>query len=133
MISAVDSMAEADAANTSENNLSVNSEHRNNLWQRIRNFLNGKDDEGNDVEHGTPGRVRFTEICELKGSMSKNSAPGILPYETIIKAFVSSRLSPMLTDAEFKVVFKAIEAYHNESLNLINWRAILSAPVSRET
>jgi len=39
----------------------------------------------------------------------------------------------MLTDAEFKVVFKAIEAYHNESLNLINWRAILSAPVSRET
>jgi len=38
-----------------------------------------------------------------------------------------------LTDDEFKAVFKGIEAYHSEGLNLINWRAILSAPVGRET
>jgi hypothetical protein len=69
MISAADSMAEAEAGNASDNNISVNSEQLNNLWQRIRYFLNGKDDEGNDVEHGTTGRIRFTEICELKTSM----------------------------------------------------------------
>jgi hypothetical protein len=39
----------------------------------------------------------------------------------------------MPTSDEFKAVFKGIEAYHSEGLNLINWRAILSAPVGRET
>ena len=57
------------AVNTSNNpvaNISANSESLNQLWQRVRYFLNGKDDLGNDVEHGRPGRVRFTELCELK-------------------------------------------------------------------
>ena len=60
-------------------------------------------------------------------------APGILPFDTVVQAFVSSRFVPRLTDAEFRQVFRAIEAYHNEPEQLINWRAVLSAPVSRET
>lgn len=64
------------AANTSSNpvaNISANAENLNNLWERVRYFLNGKDDMGHDVEHGRPGRVRFTEICELK-SVSRSGA-----------------------------------------------------------
>ena len=38
----------------------------NDLWARVRQFLNGKDADGQDVEHQTPGRRRFTEICEQK-------------------------------------------------------------------
>ena len=56
-----------------------------------------------------------------------------MPFATVVSAFVTSRLTPILTDDEFKAVFKAVDAYHNEPLNLVNWRAILSAPVSRET
>lgn len=65
--------------------------------------------------------------------MTRNSAPGILPFDVVVKAFVSSRMTPTLTTEEFKAVFRSIEAYHSEALDLINWRAILSAPVKRET
>ena len=41
----------------------------NELWSRMRQFLNGKDDEGNQVEHQEPGRVRFTQLCEEKASL----------------------------------------------------------------
>jgi len=45
MISAADSMMEqAEAANDSNGNISMNSEILNELWQRIRYHLNGKDE-----------------------------------------------------------------------------------------
>ena len=128
---AADSMMEDAAANTSLN-VSQSAEDLNNLWQRIRSFLNGRDDEGNLVEHSQPGRVRFTKICEDRQRMSRNSAPGILPFAAVTEAFVSSRLHPRPTDEEFKALFTALEAYHNEGLGLINWRSILSAPVERD-
>ena len=65
--------------------------------------------------------------------MQRGSAPGILPFDTIVSAFITSRMQPELSNNEFKKVFQSIEAYHNEPLSLINWRAILSAPVTRET
>ena len=55
----------ASAANVS----TVSSDELNNLWQRVRYFLNGKDELGNDVEHTAGGRKRFTELCETKGSL----------------------------------------------------------------
>lgn len=95
--------------------------------------MNGKDEEGNPVEHQGPGRVRFTEICEIKAKQNRNCAEGILPFDSVIQAFISSRIQPELSNAEYRSVFRSIEAYHNEELNLINWRAILAAPVARET
>ena len=65
---AADSMMEDAAANTSLNVLQ-SAEDLNNLWQRIRIFLKGRDDEGNLVEHSQPGRVHFTKICEDRQRM----------------------------------------------------------------
>ena len=129
---AADSMMEDAAAANTSLNVSQSAEDLNNLWQRIRSFLNGRDDEGNLVEHSQPGRVRFTKICEDRQRMQRNSAPGILPFAAVTEAFVSSRLHPRPTDEDFKALFTALEAYHNEGLGLINWRSILSAPVERD-
>ena len=127
---AADSMMEDAAATNTSLNVSQSAEDLNNLWQRIRAFLNGRDEEGNLVEHSQPGRVRFQEACEAKARMQRNSAPGILSFAAVTDAFVTSRLHPRPTDEEFKALFTAIEAYHNESLGLISWRTILSAPVA---
>ena len=115
-----------------EVNISANSENLNKLWQRVRYFLNGKDDEGKDVEHSMPGRVRFTEVCTQKASLHRGQAEGILPQNEVIDAFVSSRFVPSLTNEEFRAVFRAIEAYHDEGRRLVNWRNILKATVDRE-
>ena len=80
----------------------------------MRQFLNGKDEDGQDVEHAQPGRVRFTEICENK-QILRTSAPGILPFTEVIQAFISSQMRPRLNDSEFREVFRAIEAFHDES------------------
>ena len=50
----------------------------------------------------------------------------------VVKAFVSSRLTPALNDDEYKALFRSLEAYHDEANELINWRSILSASVDRE-
>ena len=132
-----DAAAEAEVDGTTRNPALVTTpeeaERLNELWARVRLFLNGKDESGNDVEHSTPGRVRFTEICELQAARNRKSAPGILPFDTVVQAFITSRMQPELSNAEFRKVFNAIEAFHDEKLNLVNWRAILSAPVQRET
>ena len=57
--------------------------------------------------------------------MQRGTAEGILPFDQVVKAFVSSRITPVPTDAEFKQIFRALDAYHNEATNQVNWRAIL--------
>ena len=108
-----------------DGNPSAEAEKLNELWQRVRYFLNGKDSEGNDVDYQGGGRRKFTQLCELKSSMQRGTAEGILPFDQVVKAFVSSRITPVPTDAEFKQIFRAIDAYHNEATNQVNWRAIL--------
>ena len=130
--SLMDEAASAVGGNASALNTSVNTEHLNALWQRIKYFLNGKDELGNDVEHAKTGRARFAEICELKSSMQRGSAEGILPFEHVVKAFISSRLQPELSNDEFRSVFMAIEAFHDQAMTTVNWRSILSAPIQRE-
>ena len=111
--------------------MSLGTSQLNNLWERVRYFLNGKDKDGNDLNNKAIGRGRFTEICELKAMRGKSMA-GVLPEKDVIQAFVSSRLTPLPTDAEFKALFKSLEAYHSEDLNLVNWRSVLSATTMRE-
>lgn len=41
----------AAAKDVSTANISLDSENLNALWQRVRYFLNGKDELGNEVEH----------------------------------------------------------------------------------
>ena len=127
----VDAVMEEGAASTTAANTSVNADRLNDLWQRVRYFLNGKDEDGNDVEHGNPGRVRFAESCQERASQYRGSAQGLLPFDQVVNAFTSARLT--MTAQEFRDIFRAIEAYHNEEQGLINWRTILSAPVERET
>ena len=123
---------QAAAGSSKEVNISQNSENLNKLWQRVRYFLNGKDEEGKDVEYTNPGRKRFTEICLQKASLHRNQADAILPQAEVIDAFVSSRFVPALTNDEFKAVFRGIEAYSDEGKRLVNWRNILKATVERE-
>ena len=50
-----DADAEAEVGGTAKNPAlsmtQVEADHLNDLWQRVRQFLNGKDDDGNQVEH----------------------------------------------------------------------------------
>ena len=131
--SVMDDAASAGGANASAMNMTVDADALNALWQRVRYFLNGKDELGNDAEGSTPGRTRFTELCELKGGMQRGGAAGILPFQVVVGNFISSRMQPELTNDEFRAVFKGIEAFHDSAETTVNWRNILQAPVARET
>lgn len=129
-----DSLLEEEEASknvSSVSAVSLGTSQLNQLWERMRYFLNGKDAEGNDLNNKAVGRARFTDICELKAMRGK-SMTGVLPEKDVVQAFVSSRLLPLPSDAEFKALFKSLEAYHSEDLNLVNWRSILSATTMRE-
>ena len=47
-------------------------------------------------------------------------------------AFNSAYLLPLPTDQEFKMLFKALEAYYNEDLNIVQRSKILDGMVHRE-
>jgi len=81
----------------------------------MRNFLNGKDERGANVEHSDPGRKRLMERCEQKAALRRGSVEGILPFKDVVDAFVTSRMQPVMSNEEFKAVFRGIEAYHDEA------------------
>lgn len=63
--------------------MSLGTSQLNNLWERVRYFLNGKDKDGNDLNNKAIGRGRFTEICELKAMRGK-AMSGVLPEKDVI-------------------------------------------------
>lgn len=129
----VNSANAAGAANPNSTTISsLQGENLNNLWKRLRYFLNGKDQLGNDVEHTAGGRKRFTEYCETQASIQRGVSSGLLPFDKVVQAFITSRLTPELTKEEFKAVFAALEVFNDEAQNMVNWRNLLQAPVKRE-
>lgn len=55
-----------------------------------------------------------------------------MPFEKVKTAFNSSYLLPLPSDQEFKKLFRALEAYYNEDLEIVQWSKILDAMVHRE-
>ena len=106
-----------------------NKEQLNTLWERVRYWMDGKNELGNPIEgQATTGSVRFTETCEIRST--DLNADGMLSYDQVTDAFVSTNLE--LRNAQYRTLFRALEAYHDEAETLVNWRAILSAPVDRK-
>ncbi len=84
------------------------------LWKRIRLFLNDDDGFGNKIEPRKgmqPARIRFMEACQRYADVKQ---PTILNFEQVLRAFNAAYLLPAPTDSEFKQLFKALEVYYNE-------------------
>ena len=85
------------------------------------------------METTAGGRIRFTELCETKGNLQRGGAAGLLPFEEVVNAFITSRLRPELSNEEFRTLFRALEVFHDEAQTIVNWRNLLAAPIKRET
>lgn len=59
------------------------------------------------------------------------TADGKLPFEEVKHAFNTSYLLPLPSDAEFKKLFYALEAYYNEENQIVQWMKILDAITHR--
>ena len=101
------------------------------LWLRVRNLLNEKDEYGYDLPVKQGGRKRFAQQCDFK-SRKRPNMPNVLEARDVIQAFTTSGLVPVPTDAEFRALFSALDVYHDEENELVNWSAILAAPVNKE-
>lgn len=72
------------------------------LWKRIRLFLNDDDGLGNKIEPKRgmqPARIRFMEACQRYADPKQ---PTILHFDQVLRAFNAAYLLPPPTESEFK-------------------------------
>lgn len=102
------------------------------LWARLRNFLNDVNEKG---EKRTFGRVdkanklKFLDACESFDITKK----GLLTEAQMEQAFSKVRFLPMPSRDELKMLYKSLEAFAGpDNTSEIKYSKILEAPVKRE-
>ena len=56
----------------------------------------------------------------------------MISLDDVIYAFSSARLNPLLAKEEFKALFKALEVYHDEEKQLVNYMRVRESTWSRD-
>jgi hypothetical protein len=115
-----------------EGNYNENDRKTEELWRRIRLFLNDVDANENKIEPKNglkPARIMFMEACQRYADRTQ---PTILHFDSVLRAFNAAYLLPAPTPAEFKQLFTALEVYYNVEQQLIMWNKILDAIINRE-
>lgn len=105
----------------------------NNLWKRVRDFLADVDDIGNKIElrkGQDPARIRFMNACNRYAD--PKSTQNNLSFDKVKTAFNSAYLLPLPSDQEFKRLFRSLEAYYNEEMQIVQWSKILDGMAHRE-
>lgn len=103
------------------------------LWKKVRDFLTDVDEHGAKISPRNkqkPARIRFMTACEMYADPKGN--PSHLPFEKVKTAFNAAYMLPIPSDAELKQLFRALEAYYNEDMQIVNWSKILDAITHRE-
>ena len=78
-----------------------------------------------------PAKDRFLHACKGRAALGKG-IKDVISLNDVIFAFSSARLSPLLTKEEFKQLFKALEVYHDEEKELINFMKVRESTWSRD-
>lgn len=68
--------------------------------------------------------------CQMYADPKGNESH--LPFEKVKTAFNASYMLPIPSDKELKQLFRALEAYYNEDMQIVNWSKILDAITHRE-
>ena len=78
-----------------------------------------------------PAKDRFLHACKGRAALGKG-IKDVISLNDVIFAFSSARLSPLLTKEEFKQLFKALEVYHDEEKELVNFMKVRESTWSRD-
>ena len=113
--------------------ISVSGDNLNQLWERVRYFFQDKDQYGVDLTRPMkkPAKDRFLHACKGRAALGKG-IKDVITLNDVIFAFSSARLSPLLSKDEFKQLFKALEVYHDEEKELVNYMKIRESTWSRD-
>lgn len=110
----------------------VQNQFLDDLWCRIRNFLNDQNEKGEKREFGRndkANKLKFLDACEALELGQK----GVLSEMQLETAFSKVRFTPIPSRDEFKMLYKALEAYAGiDNQTDVNYNKILEAPVKRE-
>eukprot|EP00347_Sterkiella_histriomuscorum_P003356 403364608 len=124
--------ASDDADRGADGSLLATNQFLDDLWDRVRNFLNDLNEKGDRREFGRndkANKLKFLDYCQEQESRMKK---GVLTESQLEAVFAKCKFFPMPSKAEFKLLYKALEAFVSNESNEVNYNKILEAPVKRE-